>query len=67
VVPGQIGLVQAAEVIKIILGIGISLSGRFLIYDALDLDFKIFSIRKNEDCILCGKEPSIRNILQQNY
>lgn len=66
-VPGQIGLVQAAEVIKLILGIGTPLSGRLLVYDAFDSDFKIFYIKKNEDCILCGKKPSIRNIVSENY
>ena len=61
-VPGQIGLVQAAEVIKHISGIGTPLTGRLLVYDALDMDFKIFNLRKNEMCPLCGKVPSIKDL-----
>ena len=66
-VPGQIGLVQAAEVIKLILGIGITLKGRLLVYDALDMDFKLFNLRKNDDCPLCGKEPLIRDLSPRHY
>jgi adenylyltransferase/sulfurtransferase len=66
-VPGQIGLIQATEVIKLILGRGKPLIGRFLIYDALDSDFKVFTVKKNESCPLCGREQIIRDIAYQNY
>ena len=66
-VPGQIGLVQAAEVIKHVLGIGMPLTGRLLVYNALDMDFKIFKLRKNDKCPLCGNEPSIRGLSPENY
>jgi molybdopterin/thiamine biosynthesis adenylyltransferase len=61
-VPGQIGLVQATEVFKLILGIGNSLAGRLLVYDALDLEFRIFNFHKNKDCPLCGESPTITGV-----
>ena len=57
--PGQIGLIQATEVIKLILKKGKPLIGRFLIYNALELDFKTFLIKKNPSCHLCGEEARI--------
>jgi molybdopterin/thiamine biosynthesis adenylyltransferase len=66
-VPGQIGLIQATEAIKLILGKGISLIGRFLIYDALDSDFKVFTLKKNESCPLCGEERTITDLEDRNY
>ena len=60
--PGQIGLIQATEAIKFILGKGEPLSGRFLVYDALDMDFKVFTIKKNDKCPLCGIEPVILDL-----
>jgi adenylyltransferase/sulfurtransferase len=62
VVPGQIGLVQATEVLKLILGIGHSLTGRLLVYDALDVEFRIFNFHKNEACPLCGEKPTITGV-----
>ena len=65
--PGQIGLVQATEAIKLILGKGILLTGRFLIYDALDCKFDVFTLKKNESCPLCGEDRSITNLEDRNY
>jgi molybdopterin/thiamine biosynthesis adenylyltransferase len=62
VVPGQIGLVQAAEVLKLILGIGNSLKGRLLVYDALDVEFRVFNFHKNKACPLCGDKPTITGV-----
>jgi adenylyltransferase/sulfurtransferase len=62
VVPGQIGLVQATEVLKLILGIGNSLAGRLLLYDALDVEFRIFNVQKNSACPLCGENPTITDL-----
>jgi len=62
VVPGQIGLVQATQVLKLILGIGKSLAGRLLIYDALDLEFRVFNLQKNPTCPLCGQKPTITDL-----
>jgi hypothetical protein len=66
-VPGQIGLIQATEALKLILGRGVPLIGRFLIYDALDTDFKVFTLSKNESCPLCGKEQVITDLAEGNY
>jgi molybdopterin/thiamine biosynthesis adenylyltransferase len=62
VVPGQIGLVQATEVLKLILGIGNPLIGRFLVYDALETDYRVFQVRKNQACPLCGDQPTITGL-----
>ena len=61
VVPGLIGLVQAAETIKLLLGCGKSLLGRLLLVDALDMRFTEVAVAKNPECPLCGPNPSIRN------
>ena len=62
VVPGQIGLVQAAEALKLILGKGEPLMGRFLVYRALEADFRVFSLKKDPACALCGSEPTITTL-----
>ena len=62
VVPGQIGLVQATQVLKLILGRGSSLAGRLLVYDALDLDFRVLNLQKNSACPLCGEKPTITGL-----
>jgi adenylyltransferase/sulfurtransferase len=67
VVPGQIGLVQAAQVLKLILGIGNSLAGRLLVYDALDLDFRILNLQKNPACPLCGETPTIKGLGAKDF
>jgi molybdopterin/thiamine biosynthesis adenylyltransferase len=63
VVPGQIGLVQATEVIKVILGIGIPMIGRFYIYNPLTLTSTIIEVGKNGDCPLCGENPEITGLI----
>ncbi|MFC2079351.1 molybdopterin-synthase adenylyltransferase MoeB [Candidatus Bipolaricaulota bacterium] len=55
VVPGLIGTIQATEAIKWILGLGTSLAGRLLIYDAGEMQFDAISIEKNLDCPACGR------------
>jgi adenylyltransferase/sulfurtransferase len=64
-VPGQIGLLQATEAIKLILKQGKSLIGQFLLYHALDSEFKLFPVRKNPSCLLCNKEPKIKSLIDQ--
>jgi molybdopterin/thiamine biosynthesis adenylyltransferase len=61
-VPGQIGLVQATEVIKIILGIGTLLIGKFYVYSALSLNIRVLETGKDTDCPLCGNHPRIRSL-----
>ena len=57
VVPGVIGTIQATEAIKWILGLGTSLAGRLLIYDAGEMQFDAISIGKNPDCTVCSRDP----------
>jgi len=59
VVPGLIGVMQAMEAIKLILGIGNSLAGRLLHIDTLSLRFREFKLRRDRDCPVCGEAPSI--------
>jgi sulfur-carrier protein adenylyltransferase/sulfurtransferase len=62
VVPGQIGLIQATEVVKLILKIGTPMIGKFYIYDALTLNSKIIETGKNPNCPLCGANPEITGL-----
>ena len=54
VLPGQIGLIQATEALKLVLGIGTSLVGRLLTFDALSLRFDEFKLQRDPDCAACG-------------
>ena len=63
VIPGTIGLLQATETIKLILGIGTPLTGKLLLYDALDCRSTIIQIPKNQDCPVCGTQPSIHHLI----
>ena len=60
VVPGQIGLVQATEILKLVLGIGTPMIGKYYIYNALDLKARFIETGKNASCPLCGADPQIR-------
>ncbi len=59
VVPGIVGLLQAVEAIKLILGKGTSLVGRLLSFDALKMKFREFNLRRDPSCPVCGDNPSI--------
>jgi sulfur-carrier protein adenylyltransferase/sulfurtransferase len=59
VVPGLIGVMQAMEAIKLILGIGDNLVGRLLHIDTLSLRFREFKLKRDRDCPVCGEVPSI--------
>jgi len=59
---GTIGVLQATEAIKEILGLGDSLAGSLLIYDALGMNFKKVKVRKDPECPLCGEKPSIKEL-----
>jgi adenylyltransferase/sulfurtransferase len=63
VVPGQIGLVQAMEIIKLILRIGTPMIGKFSIYNALTLTSRIVETGRNPDCPLCGESPRITTLV----
>jgi adenylyltransferase/sulfurtransferase len=62
VLPGVMGSLQATEVIKVLLGIGESLVGRLLVYDALSLSFDEFRFSRRPDCAVCGTSPTITNV-----
>jgi adenylyltransferase/sulfurtransferase len=62
VLPGVIGALQATEVLKLILGKGKPLKGELLIYDALGVNFRKVRIPKNDDCPMCGKNPTIKEL-----
>lgn len=59
VLPGIIGVVQATEAIKIILGQGDPLIGRLLTYDSLKMSFRTLKLRKDKECPVCGEHPTI--------
>jgi adenylyltransferase/sulfurtransferase len=59
VLPGTIGLVQATEALKLLLGAGRPLVGRLLTYDALDASYREFRVRRDPGCAACGDAPTI--------
>lgn len=63
VLPGLIGLIQATETIKLILGKGEPLIGRLLVYDALSMTFEELRIKKNPKCPVCGPKPEITHLI----
>ncbi len=63
VLPGVIGTIQAMETIKLILGIGEPLVGRFLIFDALRMKFRELKLRKDPDCPVCGTHPTVKALI----
>ena len=66
ILPGLIGVIQATEVIKLILGVGQPLIGRLLLADALNMKFKELKLRKNPDCPVCGTHPSVTALIDYN-
>ena len=58
VLPGIIGSIQALEVIKLLLGQGNTLSGRLLIFDALEMSWREMAVSRNTNCPVCGDEPT---------
>lgn len=63
ILPGTIGAIQATEAIKILLGIGTSLSGRLLLYDALHMSFDEVRLRKNPNCPICSSNRTIHELI----
>jgi adenylyltransferase/sulfurtransferase len=63
VLPGVIGTIQATEAIKLIMGIGEPLIGRFLIYDALRMKFRELKLKKDPDCPVCGTNPTVTELI----
>ena len=68
VLPGMIGVAQATEAVKILLGQGEPLVGRLLQYDSLKMEFRTFKLRRNTHCPVCGDEPTITEYIDyQNF
>ncbi|GAB4479809.1 MAG: molybdopterin-synthase adenylyltransferase MoeB [Anaerolineales bacterium] len=63
ILPGTIGTIQATEALKLMLGIGDSLIGRLLLYNALDMSFDFVSLRKNPACRVCGPNADIKELI----
>src|ERR1700680_4517273 len=63
ILPGLVGVMQATEVIKLILGIGEPLVGRLLLVDALGMNFRTLKLRKNPDCPVCGTNPTVTELI----
>ncbi len=63
ILPGLIGTIQATETVKIILGMGQTLAGRFLIYDAMKMRFRELTLRKDPDCPVCGTHPTVTALI----
>jgi adenylyltransferase/sulfurtransferase len=63
ILPGIIGLIQATEAVKVILGIGTTLKGRLLLYDALEMRFRELRLRRNPDCPVCGDHPTVTKLI----
>ncbi|MDE3186882.1 MAG: molybdopterin-synthase adenylyltransferase MoeB [Acidobacteriota bacterium] len=63
ILPGLVGVIQATEAIKLILGKGDSLVGRLLLVDALGMRFRELKLRKNPDCPVCGKHPTVTQLI----
>ena len=66
ILPGLVGVMQATEVIKLILGVGEPLIGRLLLVDALGMKFRELKLRKNPDCPVCGAHPTVTKLIDYN-
>ena len=63
ILPGVVGTIQATEALKLIMGAGEPLIGRFLIYDALRMRFRELKLRKDPDCPVCGERPTVTALI----
>jgi len=66
ILPGLLGIIQATEVIKLVLGKGQPLIGRLLLVDALGMKFRELKLRKNPDCPMCGAHRTIQQLMDYN-
>jgi len=63
ILPGLVGCIQATEAVKLIIGKGTPLIGRLLLYDALEMTFQEFKVRRNPRCPMCGDKPTITQLI----
>ncbi len=66
ILPGLVGIMQATEAIKLILGKGDPLIGRLLLVDAMGMKFRELKLRKNPDCPVCGTHPTVKHLIDYN-
>ena len=66
ILPGVVGLIQATETVKLILGIGDPLIGRLMLYDALGMKFRELKLRRNPECPVCGDHRTITKLIDYN-
>src|SRR6516165_1320304 len=66
ILPGLVGVIQATETIKLILGSGEPLIGRLLLVDALSMRFRELKLRKNPHCPVCGTHPTVTELIDYN-
>jgi sulfur-carrier protein adenylyltransferase/sulfurtransferase len=59
----SIGSIQVTEAIKLLTGVGESLTGRLMIYDALEMSYRTVRVRKDPECAICGKNPTITSLI----
>ncbi|MHB9029918.1 MAG: HesA/MoeB/ThiF family protein [Candidatus Latescibacterota bacterium] len=64
-VAGMLGTIQAAEALKQVMGIGLSLADKLLTFNALTMDFRKITIRRRPDCELCGDNPLIHDLVDE--
>ena len=63
VLPGIIGCIQATEILKLVLGKGVPLIGRLLLFNALDMQFRELKLRRDPQCPVCGEQPTITELI----
>ena len=63
ILPGAIGVIQATETVKLILGSGEPLIGRLMLYDALSMRFRELKLRRSPECPICGDNPTIKKLI----
>jgi adenylyltransferase/sulfurtransferase len=63
VLPGVVGTIQATEAIKLILGVGETLVGRLLLFDALQMKFRTLKLQKDRECPVCGEHPTVTKLI----
>jgi adenylyltransferase/sulfurtransferase len=67
ILPGIVGTLQAAETIKLLLGVGEPMIGRLLILDVLRMRFRELKLRKDPDCPVCGENPTVRELIDYEH
>ena len=67
ILPGTVGLIQATEAIKLILGTGEPLIGRLLLYDALAMTYRELKLRKDPNCPVCGDHPTVTGLIDYQH